>query len=312
MYVADRPVPEPGPRQVRVRVRSCGLNPVDHESAARGVPGWSWPHVPGLDVAGVIESLGPGVTRWQVGDRVAYHGDLRREGGFAEYAIADAMVLARIPDRVSDFAAAALPGPGMSAWQAVVRRLHVSKVDTVLVTGAAGGVGGFAVQLAAATGADVLATAAAPGHERIHALGARAVIDYRTENVATRVRALTDGRGVDAVIDTIGPDSATLALGLVVHGGGVACVGGRADLDVVPPFTTAVSVHEIAPGAAYSHGDELARSRLASDLGELLSLVAGGRLDPMVSWTLTLDEVPATLAHLSRRPVTGKLVTAMD
>lgn len=311
MRVADRPVPEPGPRQVRVRVRSCGLNPADYQSARHGRPGWSWPHVPGLDVAGVVDSVGTAVTRWQVGDRVAYHGDLRQDGGFAEYAIADALVLARIPSGVSDFAAAALPCAGMSAWQAVARRLHVGKVDTVLVTGGAGGVGGFAVQLATATGADVLATASAANHERVRSLGARAVIDYRTEDVATRVRALTDGRGVDAVIDTAGSESATAALGLVVHGGGVACVSGRADLSVIPPFTTAVSVHEIALGAAYSHGDQLARARLATDLTELLLLVATGRLDPMVSRTLTLDEVPAGLSALAGRHTAGKLVTAM-
>jgi hypothetical protein len=142
----------------------------------------------------------------------------------------------------------------------------------------------------------------------VRALGADEAIDYRTDDVAARVRALTGGRGVEAVVDTVGPDSATAHLGLLVHGGGLAAVAGRPDLTAVPPFTTAPSVHEIALGAAHSHGDLRARTDLSVMLTELLTLVADGRLDPMLNRTVPLEEVPAALTELSDRHVRGKLV----
>ena len=308
---AELPVPEPGPGQVRVRVEACGLNPVDYQVAAGGHPDWSWPHVLGLDVAGTVDAVGAGVTELPPGQRVAYHGDLRAPGGFAEYALADATTLARVPDALEPVVAAALPCAGVTAHQAVVRRLRVAAEHTVLVTGGAGGVGGYAVQLAALAGARVIATASAGNAEHLRKLGADEVVDYRAEDVHARVRELTEGRGVDAIVDTVGPDSATAGLALLVHGGGVAAVAGRPDLTAVAPFGIAPSVHEIALGAAYSHGDERARAALSSTLTELFALVGDGRLDPMVARTLTLDEVPAGLTELAGRHVRGKLVLSL-
>ncbi|MFD7134682.1 zinc-binding dehydrogenase [Streptomyces sp. NPDC059894] len=308
LRVADVPRPEPGPGRVRVRVEACGLNPVDYQVAAGGHPDWAWPHVLGLDAAGTVDAVGDGVTGVRPGERVVFHGDLRRPGGFAEYVLADEAVLARIPASVDAVTAAALPCAGMTAHQAVVRRLRVTAGDTVLITAGAGGVGGFAVQLAARAGARVIATASAPNAEHVRALGAHEVVDHRTEDVSARVRELTGGRGVDAVVDTVGPESAAANLTLLVHGGGLAAVAGRPDLAVVPPFTLAPSLHEIALGAAYSHGDARARADLSAMLGELLALVADGRLDPMLSRTLTPEQVPAALTELAGRRVRGKLV----
>lgn len=116
---------------------------------------------------------------------------------------------------------------------------------------------------------------------------------------------------VDAVVDTLGAESATANLGLLVHGGGIACVAGRADLGVVEPFTIAPSVREIALGAAHSHGELVARRHLATDLAELPSLVDAGRLDPMVGRVLRLDEAGAGPASLAGRHVSGRLVVAL-
>ncbi|TDC26990.1 zinc-binding alcohol dehydrogenase [Streptomyces sp. 8K308] len=308
---AELPVPEPGPGQVRVRVEACGLNPVDYQVAAGGHPDWGWPHVLGLDVAGTVDAVGEGVTGVGPGERVAHHGDLRRPGGFAEYALADASALAHVPEALDPVVAAALPCAGTTAYQAVVRRLRVGAEHTVLVTGGAGGVGGYAVRLAALAGARVIATASAGNAEHLRKLGADEVIDYRTEDVHARVRELSGGRGVDAIVDTVGPDSATAGLSLLAHGGGIATVAGRPDLTTLPPFGIAPSVHEIALGAAYSHGDERARADLSSILTELLALVADGRLDPRVTRTLALEDVPDGLTELAGRHVRGKLVLAL-
>lgn len=309
---AEVPVPEPGPGQVRVRVEAVGLNPVDAWLVlGEGEPSWDWPHIPGLDVAGVVDAVGPEVTGLAVGDRVANHGDLRKPGGLAEWVVVDALTAARIPDGLDAVTAAALPCAGMTAYQAVVRRLHVGPDDTVLVTAGAGGVGGFAVQLAALAGARVIATASAANHDRVRALGASDVIDYRSEDVAARVHELTAGRGVDGVVDTLGGDSATANLRLLVFGGGIACVAGRAELSAIEPFTIAPSVHEIALGAAHAHGDLAARRHLSSDLEVLLRLVAEGRLAPMVERVLPLADTPAALAALAGRHVSGKLIVRL-
>ncbi|MFF6804510.1 zinc-binding dehydrogenase [Streptomyces sp. NPDC012616] len=308
LRLADLPTPEPGPGQVRVQVEACGLNPSDYQRAAYGIPEWEWPAVLGLDVVGIVDAIGEEVKNVKVGQRVAFHSDIRARGGFAEYALADATVLAPVPDGLAPESAAAVPSAGLTAYQAVVRRLHVGNDDRVLVTGGAGGVGGFAVQLAALAGARVIATEAAHNADHVKALGAEAVIDFRTEDITTRVRELTGGRGVDAVVDTIGSESATVNLGLLVHGGGLAAIAGRPDLSVVPPFGMAPSVHEIALGAAYTVGDRRARAQLSTMLTDLLALLADKRIDPMLSRTASLEEVPAALVELSGRGVRGKIV----
>ncbi|MDR1188233.1 MAG: zinc-binding dehydrogenase, partial [Bifidobacteriaceae bacterium] len=264
------PVPAPGPGQVLVRVEAGGLNPVDYKIAAGGMPEWSWPHILGADVVGRVESVGEGVGRPVPGDRIAYHGDLRTPGGFADFAITTADTVALVPSGVDAVTAAALPCAAMTAHQAVSRRLHVRAGQTVLVTAGAGGVGGFAVQLAARVGARVIATASAANADHVRHLGAETVLDYRSQDIPERVRRLTDGRGVDAVVDAVSPVSATSLLPVLAFGGGIAAVAGRPDLRTVPSFTTAPSVHEIALGAAHSHGDAAARADLATMLGELL------------------------------------------
>lgn len=308
LEVGQAPRPRPGAGQVLIAVHAVGLNPVEYKVArGGGVPTWHWPHILGQDCAGVIAELGEGVSEFRVGDRVACHGDLGRQGSFAEYVADDAEVIARVPEGVDDISAAALPCAGMTAYQAIVHRLHVEPGQTVLVTAGAGGVGGYAIQLARIAGARVLATASAGNAERLRALGAEP-IDYRSTDVVREVRRLTDGRGVDGILDTVGGDSATANLQLLVHGGGIVTIDGRPDITTVPELTIAPSVHEVALGAAYQWGDAAAHRRLSTDLAALLELVAAGRLDPMVTRTVTLDEIPAALHDLEGRHVAGKIV----
>lgn len=305
LALTDLDVPEPGPGQVRLKVHACGLNPVDHKVA----PGQSPGQVPGIDVAGTVDALGPGVTHATAGDRVVVHLEVAHGGGLAEYCLAPADVLAPIPESVSDADAAALPCAGMTAFQSVDRRLKVTGDDVVLVTAAAGGVGGFAVQLAALRGARVIGTASARNHDQVRELGADEVIDYRNEDVPTRVRELTGGRGVDAVVECVG--TATELLPTLAFGGGLAAITGRPDWDAVRQFTTAPSVHEIALGAAHRHGDVRARRELRDMLVELLDLVVAGRLAPRVTHTFSLAEVPRAYGGLMDGHVTGKYVAVI-
>ncbi|MBN8635598.1 MAG: zinc-binding dehydrogenase [Anaerolineae bacterium] len=308
LRVGDVTLPEPGPGELRVRVHAVGLNPVDYKLARGRHPAWQYPFILGLDVAGVVDALGAGVVEWAVGDRVAYHGDLSRPGGLAEFAIVPAHVTARIPDSVSFVDAAALPCAGMTAYQALFRKTTIRPGQTVLVHAGAGGVGGYAIQLAANVGATVITTASQPNHDFVRSLGALHAIDYRSENAAVRVLELTNGRGVDLVVDTLGTESAAQALKLLAFNGHLLCV------DDTPPasalsFDKAVSIHAIALGGAHGHRDLPQQRDLALMLTELLDLLAEGKLQSLVTQVVTLEQTAEALLALERRHVRGKIVT---
>ena len=98
LKISEQPLPVPAPHEVRVRVMAIGLNPADYQTAEWGFPSWKWPHILGLDVAGTIDAVGNDITTWKTGDRVFYHGDLSQRGGYAEFAVAPAHILAELPE----------------------------------------------------------------------------------------------------------------------------------------------------------------------------------------------------------------------
>src|SRR5262249_53066627 len=147
--------------------------------------------------------------------------------------------------------AAALPCAGITAYHALHRRLHVHKGQVVLVWGASGGVGGFAVQLARIAGLRVIATYSGHDRDYVLGLGAHEVVDRVHDDVAQMLRALTDGRGVDAIVNPVGSERATLDLDLLTYGGGIACMAGLPDLGRLKPFRKAPSIHEVALGPAH-------------------------------------------------------------
>jgi NADPH:quinone reductase-like Zn-dependent oxidoreductase len=309
---AEVPRPEPAEGEVRVRVRAVGLNPVDYKLAASGFPGWSYPFILGLDVAGTVEAVGPDVAEWEEGDRIYYHGNSLKPGGYAQYAIAPSHVLSWIPEGLSFAQAAALPCAGFTAYQALHRKLHIQGSRSILIHGGAGGVGGFAVQLARAAGLKVIATCSSHNFKFVQRLGADELIDYRSEDVAKRVSELTEGRGVDYVLDTVGPESATESLEMMAYNGQIACVAGLPDITRIRPFEKALSVHEVAIGGAYRSGDLTAQEDLAKIGRDLGSLVGKGMISPMLEQTIILEEIPEALVRLSMRHVRGKIVAEVQ
>jgi NADPH:quinone reductase-like Zn-dependent oxidoreductase len=307
LHMAEIPAPEPGPGEIRVRVLACGLNPVDYKLLGGGHPAWTYPFVLGLDVAGTIDALGEGVTGWQTGDRVFYHGNLARPGGFAEYTVTLAHVAARIPEGLPAVDAAALPCAGITAYLAVLRRLRVAAGQIALIHGGSGGVGGFGVQLAKYAGATVITTCSPRHEDYVKALGADEALDYH-EDLTPRIMAITQGLGVDAAVDVVGRESATQALGLLAFGGGLACVESLPDLSRWHMFDRAISVHEIALGPAYVSGDRRAEENLAYMASELAVLVVAGHIRSLVAEVVPLDAVPDALRRLKEGRVRGKLV----
>jgi NADPH:quinone reductase-like Zn-dependent oxidoreductase len=176
------------------------------------------------------------------------------------------------------------------------------------VQGGAGGVGGFTLQLAKIAGVKTIATCSRHNFNFVRDLGAQEVIDYQTEDVASAVREITGGRGVDYIVDTVSSESATKALEMLAFNGAIACVAGLPDITGLTPSTTGVSIHEVALGGAYLSGDEAALDDLARIGMEFGALASKGQIRPMLEEVVTLEDIPEALVRLSMRHVRGKIV----
>ncbi|MGV1004192.1 MAG: zinc-binding dehydrogenase [Candidatus Nanopelagicales bacterium] len=303
------------PVEVLIQVEAVGLNPVDHKLIASGHPSWAYPQIPGLDVAGRVVAVHADHKArqefgWMIppaGARVLLHQDLRLAGGFAEYISVSPDTLAVIPRTIDPIAAAALPTAGLAALDAVERRLRSIAGQTVLVHGASGAVGGYAVQLANLFGARVIASARPENEDTVRSLGALHVLNYCDPLFEEHVRDLAHG-GVDAVIDTVSATSATASLRLLRHAGHLVAVAGRPDLRIVPPFGLAPTVSEIAIGAAYTTKDPRDRAWLKWGLERLMTLVVEGHIHPVDITVVSFEEIPDALTRMRNRKVTGKVV----
>lgn len=217
----DAPRPVPGPGQVLVEVAATSFNPVD--AGIRGgylaeVYTISFPHTPGVDVAGTIAELGEGVTGWNVGDAVVAFLPLDADGAAADYALAPADSLAAAPTSMDLADAAALPEAGLTAWQSLFEIAGLVGGQSVLVNGASGAVGGYAVQLAKHAGAVVTATAKQGDSDRLRGYGADRIVDYVDY---TQSPLAVEGAPFDVVLNLVPTtDEQTEALiGLVADGG---------------------------------------------------------------------------------------------
>lgn len=300
----ELPTPEPELGQVRVRVAACGINPVDVKLSRAGFAGWEWPHIPGIDVVGEVDAVGAGVPTGLIGTRVAGHHNLKLQGGMAEFVCVDANMIAAVPDSLDQVTAAAVPCPGLTAHQAI-NRSHVAAGQSVLITGAGGAVGTFAVQLALRSGAVVDALSSAHDLFRLRALGVRTAVDYRDPQAIDSLRS-AEPAGYDVVLDLATP--ATLTAPLARYGGVVASTVSMPDLSAVPPFTTVPAAIELALGAIYWYGSVHQRQDLGRALARLLADVAKGSLEPPPTVSVSFDEVPAIWGELVAGQLPGKIV----
>jgi NADPH2:quinone reductase len=219
LELAELPEPEvAGEHDVRVRLRAAGINPVDYKLRSKGTIGGSLPAILGWDGAGVVESVGPAVTRVRVGDEVYFcdGGFGPTPGTYAELKVLDERYLARKPKRLSFVEAAAAPLVTITAWEALRERARVGEGQFALVQAGAGGVGHMSVQIARLAGARV-ATTVSPGAkaELASSLGAELCIDYRREDVGERLCRWTGVDGADVVHDTVGGKTFTASFSLV-------------------------------------------------------------------------------------------------
>ncbi len=194
--------------QLLVKIRAAGINPVDYKQRGRGT--WypsSPPQILGLDGAGVVEEAGPGVTRFKWGDAVYFaHGGVgKKPGNYAEYVLIEERFAVKKPEKADFIEAAAAPVVLITAWESLFDRANLKKGQSVLIHGGSGGVGHVAVQLAAAHGVRAIATATgARKKEIVEKLGADTVVIAGEEDFVQKALDFTDGRGVDAAVDTVG------------------------------------------------------------------------------------------------------------
>ncbi|REE89023.1 NADPH:quinone reductase-like Zn-dependent oxidoreductase [Paenibacillus taihuensis] len=302
-------IPEASAGEIRVRVQAAGLNPVDYKIAMNGHPNWQYPHVSGVDAAGIVDAVGEGVTQWVVGDRVVYHGDFTKPGGFAEYSVTLAHTAAAIPDGVTFVEAAAFPCAGLTAYQILVRKMHMQLGQSILVHAGAGGVGGYAIQLARLFGASmIIATASAGNADYVRSLGADHVLDYNREDVHARVMELTAGEGVDLILNSVNRATSQKDLSTISFGGQLACIAGAPETVAdFQPSTKTFTLHKLMLGGAYGSGRK-AEEELAAMAGEFLQLIQEKKIDPLVKKVIALEEIPQGLQLLSERHVQGKIV----
>ena len=308
MTVEEIDTPSPGKGEVLVKIHAAGLNPVDYKTATHGNPNWEYPHILGLDGAGIIEDVGEDVSIWKPGDRVVYHGDLMKKGTFAEYAITSAHTISSLPDAISFENAAAIPTAGYTAYQALFRKLHIHKGQTILIHAGAGGVGGFAIQMAKYIGLTVITTASKGNHAYVQKLGADYAIDYRKEDFVDRTLEITNGNGVNAVLDAVSGENATKSLDTLTFNGQIAYIAGPPDFSKGVSFSRPLSFHQIALGGVFQSSNTAEQADLATMGDDMLHLLLGGYVDPMIQQTVSLEEIPQALVELSERHVTGKII----
>lgn len=222
------PDPEPGPNEVRIRVIAAGLNGADL-SQRRGFypPPPGAPEWPGLEVSGVIDSVGDAVEpgRWNPGDAVCA---LLPGGGYAELVTVDAGLVLPIPAGVDPVEAAGLPEVTATVWSNVFQAGGLAPGETLLVHGGSSGIGSMAIQLAQALGSHAIATAGSPDKaEFCRGLGAEAAVDYKTDDFVEAVRAFTDGRGADVVLDIVGGEYIARDLEALATGGRIMSIAVR-------------------------------------------------------------------------------------
>jgi NADPH:quinone reductase-like Zn-dependent oxidoreductase len=288
LHVAEVPDPVPGEGQVLVRVKAAGINPGEAMIRKGGLRHrWpaTFPSGEGSDLAGVIEQVGRGVERWEPGDEVIGFTDNR--ASHAELVVVDAENLTRRPPEVPWDAAGALFVAGATAW-AAVRAVGASSGDVIVISGAAGGVGTIAVQLARDSCATVIGLASESHHDWMRDHGA-IPLAYG-DGVAQRIREAADGR-VDALIDTYGSGYVDVAI----------------DLGVAPErIDTIIDYQAAARQGAKTDGSAVGAS--AGVLAELVQLIADGKLEIPIARVYPLEQVRDAYRELERRHTLGKIV----
>ena len=285
----DVPVPAPKEDEVLVRVIASGVNPADPLIVSGKYAkafGMHVPLIPGYDIAGVVQKTGAKITKLKVGDPI--YGYVLWGGGWSEYSVATEGEAATKPASLTYIEAAAVPLAALTAWQALVDTAQLSAGQTVLIHGGSGGVGSFAIQIAKARGAKVIATASTANQELLRDLGANVAIDY------TKAKFEDVAKDVDVVLDTVGGDTLARSYGVVKKGGIVTSLRGRPDQAELDKYGI--------------RGAPIAVTPNAKELAEITKLIEEKKIKPIVSQVLPLSEARKADEQAETHHTRGKIV----
>jgi NADPH2:quinone reductase len=308
--VQDRPDPVPGPGEVLVEARYAGLNPADSLQRAGRYPPPSGapPDVPGLELCGTVQARGPGATRWKPGDRVF---GLVGGGGLASRVAVHETNVTRVPDALDDRDAAAVPEVFITAHDAIVTQCGLSEGETLLVHGAAGGVGTAACQIAAEVGARAIAVVRSDGAAATAAaVGAQPV---RDETFADEVAELTRGRGADVILELVGAPHFPANLGALAPKGRIVIVGvaagALAELPLLALMQRRASIRGTVLRPRPVEEKALAVEAFARDV---VPALAEGRMHAVVDSVFPLDQIREAFLRLDGRGKAGKVLVVFD
>jgi NADPH:quinone reductase-like Zn-dependent oxidoreductase len=287
----DVPRPEPKEDQILVRVIAAGVNPVDEAGRSEGSAkffGITLPFVPGYDIAGIVEKTGGKITKFKTGDSVYAYLSLTNGGGYAEYALTTEREAAPKPKSLTNVDAAVVPVVALTAWQALIDTAKLSAGQTVLIHGGSGGVGTFAIQIAKARGAKVIATASKANQDFLKQLGADVAIDY------TKTKFEDVAKNVDVVLDSVGKDTLARSYGVVKKGGFIVTLVARID-------QAELDKHGI-------RGASLGVEPDSNELTEIGKLIDEKKIKVIVSQTFPLSEAIKAQEQIATGHTRGKIV----
>jgi len=285
----ELPRPEPNEDEALVRVIASSVNPADPLTLSGKYArefGTHLPLIPGYDIAGIVEKTGANVTKLKVGDAV--YGYPTFGGGWADYVTVKESEVAAKPKSLNFVESAAVPMGALTAWQALVDVAKLQAGQTVLIHGGSGGVGSFAIQIAKARGARVIATASTANQDLLKQLGADVAVDY------TKTKFEDVAKDVDAVLDPVGKETLARSYGVVKKGGIVMSLVAR-------PDPVEVKKRDIRGASISAHPD-------AEDLAEIAQLVDAGKIKPTVTQVLPVSEAIAAQRQAATHHTRGKVV----
>jgi NADPH2:quinone reductase len=310
LRLGEAPPPVPGDSDVVITVKATGINYADAIMVAgqyQTKP--AFPFSPGLETAGVVATCGSAVTRFRPGDRVMA---ILAHGGLAELAVAPEAETFEIPERMPFDEAGAFPVAYISSHVALRWQGRLEPGETLLVLGAAGGVGLTAVEIGKAMGARVIAAASTPEKLAVaRERGADEVVNYATEKLTDQVLALTDGRGADVCFDPVGGELFDAALSSLGWGGRILLIGFVAGVPQIPANRLLVK-HRAAIGSSLRYFRWHAPDKLRRSVEELVQWYGDGKLRPLVTHRLPLERSVEAIRLLTDRKAHGKVVVMVD
>ena len=303
----ELPTPVPAEGQVLIQIKAASLNFPDIlivQNKYQHKP--ALPFVPGSEYAGVIEAVGPGVTHLKVGQNVAC---LSGTGGFGTHTLAPAAMCMPLPAGFSYVDAAAFIMIYATSYHALLDRAQLKAGETVLILGAAGGVGTSAIQIAKAMGARVIAAASSDEKCALcKSIGADETINYATENLRERIKALTDGKGPDVIYDPVGGEYTEPAFRSIAWRGRYLVVGFAAGPIPALPFNLMLLKGASVVGVFWGDFAKKEPKANAAMMAEWATWYAQGKIKPVIDSTLPMSALKAAYAHMGSRGVKGKLV----